>query len=237
MSELVTRTGKWFYKSAKESVPAFVNRLPPSRTSVEATPWICAHVDHEMWEPPPANPNMVLEFDTKVTPEVLAKDEKREKHQIDLESLLPLFNKHGYYLGKWVFFVDRDSVDDCWERTCTALYGSGLGCGVAKVSPAAPELDVHVIAIYTLSYANTWDVKRVAEQIRTVLGVDAQLKYKPEAATQLGLYCENERWGPRPTTVYVSIRGRLNAVIRRRVWDIRRGFLHEISEAGILRQT
>eukprot|EP00754_Rhynchopus_humris_P036857 Rhum_TRINITY_DN18942_c0_g1::Rhum_TRINITY_DN18942_c0_g1_i1::g.168745::m.168745 len=234
--ELVPRLGKWLYKLPTESVAEFVNRLPPSRTSYEMTPFICAHHEHEPWDPPPIAPKLQLEFDKKVSKEVLEKDALRDPHRIDMESIIPLFSKHKYDLGKWTFLVERDDVDQIWHDVCQTLYGpTGLGCGIAKVSPAHPESDSHVICIYTLNFLMTYDVKRVAEQIRA-LGITQNLKYKPEAATQLDLYCENERWGPRPTTVYVSIRDRTNVVIFRRAWDVRRQALHHMVENGVFRQ-
>eukprot|EP01064_Diplonema_japonicum_P023239 TRINITY_DN33681_c0_g1_i1.p1 TRINITY_DN33681_c0_g1~~TRINITY_DN33681_c0_g1_i1.p1 ORF type:complete len:239 (+),score=50.62 TRINITY_DN33681_c0_g1_i1:49-765(+) len=236
MRELVPKVGTWAYKKSGESVLEFVTRLPPSRTSNTVTPWICAHYQHEMWEPPPVHPKLEQEFNKKVPVELLQRDAAREVHQVDMAAITPLFTKHNYTLGKWILMAERDEVDDLWERVCVALYTTGLGCGVAKVSPATPESDVHVIAIYSLDFTRTWDVKRVARQIRTELNITSQLKYKPEAATQLDLYCENERWGPRPTTIYVNIRNRTNTSIPRRAWDIRRSYIHDLLEEGVFRQ-
>ena len=233
--EVVPKLGRWMYKNKAETVQQFVSRLPPSRTSFEVTPWICAHHEHEAWDPPPISPIMQKEFDKRVTIELLQKDDKREHKHIDMESLLPLFRKHGYVLGKWVIIVERDAVDEVWETVLNKMYSEGLGCGIAKVSPATPESDVHVVCIYSLDFQNTWDVKRVATQIRH-LGLTDVLKYKPEAATQLDLYCENERWGERATTVYVNIRDRSNVSLTRRAWDTRRQALFHMLEDNVFRQ-
>ena len=234
--EIVSKVGRWSYKSVSESVGDFVARLPPSRTTVDTTPWICAHHMHEAWEPDPLPEKLVSEFERKVTPEVLRKDEERLIQQIDMESILPLFIKHKYYLGKWCFTIERDDVDDVWERTCSLLFNKGLGCGVAKVSPAHPESDTHMLCVYSLDLTNTWDVQRVGEQIRRELDIqDTVLKYKPEAATQLDLYCENDKWGPRPTTVYTNIKFRQNLAIKRRFWDERRTCIFAMQEASVFR--
>eukprot|EP00755_Sulcionema_specki_P040143 Sspe_Gene.24957::Locus_9957_Transcript_1_1_Confidence_1.000_Length_855::g.24957::m.24957 len=237
IKEVVPKMGKWLYKETYETVGQFVHRLPPSRTTVDASPWICIHHQHEAWEPPTIPTPLEEEFNRRVTKRLLDVDNTREVPVIDMESVTPIFHRHNYHLGKWVVFVSRDDIDEAWEKVCRALLHSqtGLGCGIAKVSTATPESDLHAVCIYTSNFNNAVEVKRTARLIRSEAGLLQQLKYKPEAATQLDLYVDNDRWGARPTSIYATIRDN-STVLMRRAWGRRKVALYGMLEAGVFRE-
>jgi len=96
-------------------------------------------------------------------------------------------------VGKWMVFREPELIDSTWAKIQNATTKGNLGIA-AKVSTAYSMryggYTTHVICIYTKSYKNKKDVKRVLKQLRN-LGITELLYYKTDQATRLGMYGDN----------------------------------------------
>ena len=92
-------------------------------------------------------------------------------------------------------------MDHLWSVIAKGVVSSQLGCS-SKVSPFNPEEPKHVVLIYNNDFTNEAEVMELENSIRN-LGIKAQLSYKPDAYTYIGVY-KNNQWGLRPT-IYRSV--------------------------------
>lgn len=80
------------------------------------------------------------------------------------------------------------------------MVGGSLGTA-AKVSTREPKKKTHVICVYTEDFTNEEQVRAVEKGLRKV-GIAAEMRYKPDVYTTLGIYRKNP-WGLKPT-IYTS---------------------------------
>ncbi len=93
--------------------------------------------------------------------------------------------------GKWLIFLDENSVVEAWNTIVHATKNGELGFR-AKVSTAKPtrfSFSDYVIGVYNEDADDAEDVKRIREKLRELgFGVADKLFYKREATTQAGIY-------------------------------------------------
>ena len=85
--------------------------------------------------------------------------------------------------GKRLVFVDRENIDEVWEKIKKAVEDEKLGDS-AKVSPSTPspyaaEPKKHVIYVYAYDWTDEKDVKRIREELRK-LGITHKMPYKTD---------------------------------------------------------
>ena len=94
------------------------------------------------------------------------------------------------FAGKWLIFVDSQSVDEAWRKICNATRIGYLGIS-AKVSTAKPNPESRdnrkVIFVYTRDWRDEADVMRVRERLRE-MGFVERLGYKRNIETYRGEY-------------------------------------------------
>jgi len=92
--------------------------------------------------------------------------------------------------GKWLVYLKREYVDECWLKIRDAVrdgrLGSSAKCSTAMPNPNASRSS-HVICVYTYDAEDAQDVKRVRATLRK-LGMVQKIPYKSDAATDQGLY-------------------------------------------------
>ncbi|WP_440948987.1 putative phosphothreonine lyase domain-containing protein [Methanosphaerula subterraneus] len=92
--------------------------------------------------------------------------------------------------GKWLIFLEKDRVDQAWQRVRDLTYQGVLGIS-AKVSTAKPNPDARddrfVVYVYTPDWQDEGDVMRVREELRSAGFVD-RLGYKRNLETFRGEY-------------------------------------------------
>jgi len=95
------------------------------------------------------------------------------------------------YVGKWLIFVPRESVDEVWKRVKRATEAGRLGIE-AKVSTSCPsgyKSTDHVICVYTRDFRDKADVAKTLKGLREI-GLMGKLYYKTDQATLSGLYAK-----------------------------------------------
>ena len=104
-----------------------------------------------------------------------------------------MLEKNKLKTGKWLIFVNRENIDEVWEKIKSATEQGILGIE-AKVSTAKPkpadrgyEKDKHVICVYTYDWTDEKDVKRVREELRK-LDITNKIPYKADEDTIKGKY-------------------------------------------------
>ena len=92
--------------------------------------------------------------------------------------------------GKWLLFVEREKIDETWERieaaTQQGLLGIASKCSTMRDNPNACGKEM-VICVYTKDYHDKKDVFRVREELRK-MGFVGKLPYKTNQATREGKY-------------------------------------------------
>ena len=93
--------------------------------------------------------------------------------------------------GKWLIFVNVESVDEVWEKVKNATEQGKLGfaakVATAKPNPNAIDPKNRVICVYTYDWKDEKDVRRVREELRR-LGIANRIPYKADADTLSGKY-------------------------------------------------
>ena len=90
-----------------------------------------------------------------------------------------------HYVGKWMWFVDSNHVDDVFVQVACSLVEGKLGQS-AKVPPpdTSKQHDKScVVIIYTKDYRNEADVLRVGLELRKLGANQTTLSYKPDVFT------------------------------------------------------
>ena len=205
------KTASVLCKRAKETLPQFIARLPPSRTAGAdiGCDWIGVDTTLEMegsegWKPFSVGSTVEAEFAKYCSRERMAADDDRQKKLITMTGLSKaVFEGNGAVEGRWLVNVERDQVDTIWEAVCEALYDDRLG-DKAQVTPAHANSDMHCIAIHTSDYSDLKRQEKIVKVIRSI-NIDEKLLLKPCAATALGLYPGEAPWGDRATTLYACL--------------------------------
>lgn len=107
-----------------------------------------------------------------------------------------MLEKNKLKTGKWLIFVNKENIDEVWEKIKSATEQGILGIET-KVSTAKPkpadigyEKDkhvIHVICVYTYDWTDEKDVKRVREELRK-LDITNKIPYKADEDTIKGKY-------------------------------------------------
>lgn len=105
----------------------------------------------------------------------------------------------GRSVGKWCVFVKSEALKHVWESVCQAVEAGRLWRGAKISTPRGnasyavrngiPDLDEHVICVYTYDHRDKTDVMRVRQELRDI-GIAQPLGYKTDADTVAGI----ERW-------------------------------------------
>lgn len=93
--------------------------------------------------------------------------------------------------GKWLIFIQRDYIDEVWQKIKAAIQKGELG-STAKVSttrsnPLARESKSHVICVYSYDSDDVEDVMRIREKLREI-GIKRKIPYKTDKAEKNGKY-------------------------------------------------
>lgn len=97
--------------------------------------------------------------------------------------------------GKWLIFVDKDSVDEVWstvkEYTERGFLGKSSKVSTAKFGETklVNSKDSFVICVYTYDSDDVDDVMDLREMLYTI-GFKKKLRYKTDEATLNGNYAE-----------------------------------------------
>eukprot|EP00756_Hemistasia_phaeocysticola_P038358 Hpha_TRINITY_DN16753_c3_g1::TRINITY_DN16753_c3_g1_i1::g.77742::m.77742 len=225
--------GRLVFKRVGETVPAFLQRLPPSQTSPSVVQWICARRKDEKWSPPEVPAKLQERFDVIFSSSNLAEDDEQKRKDLTIVKLARLLEQEDVVGGKWAWQVDRDDVDTQWEQIMDGMYAGDLG-DMVQVSTAAPTSDVHAICVHTPDFTDSADVARVVKSIRR-LGVSTRLFYKPLGATMLGLYPGIRPWGARNTSLYFAAEGSAG-VLEHSDYSERVSMMHSWRRSGLDRQ-
>ena len=93
------------------------------------------------------------------------------------------------YVGKWLIFVPRESVDEVWERIrqATEIGGLGIASKVSTSRPSGYKSADHVICVYTHDFRDKANAGEVLKGLRRI-GIKGKLYYKSDQATLSGVY-------------------------------------------------
>ena len=93
------------------------------------------------------------------------------------------------YVGKWLIFVRRGSVDEVWGRIrhTTEVGQLGIAAKVSTSRPSGYKSPDHVICVYTYDFRDKANVGEVLKRLREI-GIAGKLYYKSDRATLNGVY-------------------------------------------------
>lgn len=89
-------------------------------------------------------------------------------------------------IGKWMFFVEQEKVDEVWQliKNKTEEGFLGINAKVATNKPSPKKRGYkHLICIYTQDYQDIEDLEKIAKNIRS-LGLKYDLLYKTNQSTR-----------------------------------------------------
>ncbi len=103
------------------------------------------------------------------------------------------YHKSTARSGKWLIFVNAESIDEVWVKIRDATEEGRLG-GSAKVATSASGRPDGVICVYTYDWTDEKDVRRVRVELRK-LGMERKIPYKSDEDTLAGKYaiCGDKR--------------------------------------------
>ena len=85
-------------------------------------------------------------------------------------------------MGRWLIFANKEYVDKHWGILHTQTKLGNLGIAVQAATRVHADLyskkGSHVISVYTYSFKDKADVKRVREALRR-LGISWKISYIP----------------------------------------------------------
>ena len=97
--------------------------------------------------------------------------------------------------GKWLIFIEKENVDEIWEKIRDATVQNKLGLS-AKVSTAKKNPESRdertVIYVNTRDWEDKDDVMRIREILKE-LGIEQRIGYKRNIETYQGEYSEGGR--------------------------------------------
>jgi len=101
-------------------------------------------------------------------------------------------SKTGLVSGKWLIFVQREYVDEVWEKIEKMAEQEEIwSAKVSTSSHPSSKAGEHVICVYTKNYLDKQDVMEARETLRKI-GIENELTYKPDIYTVLGIYWDNK---------------------------------------------
>ena len=92
--------------------------------------------------------------------------------------------------GKWLVFLQEESIDRCWMymRVALAMYRFGRKIK-SSTCVSCGERKRYVVCVYTYDYADSEDVMRIRASLRD-LGIQYPITYKSNEQTRQGVYSE-----------------------------------------------
>jgi len=133
--------------------------------------------------------------------------------QVTFETFKDLAVKHDCKLGKWI--LSSGLIDDIWQNLALAFAYDKFPKGTIalKVSPVdefePSGSNNHMLYVINRDMTDETEIIGVERAIRNV-SIRADLQYKPNIYTELGIYRSN-RFGIRPT-IYRSLRKTVDGV-------------------------
>ena len=132
---------------------------------------------------------------------------KRSSNKTIVESFIKdLAIKHGRTSGKWLMSVAWSDADDIWQKLVRGLvegkFPADLGVLCVRIyGRDSPEKNPHcqhkgqrtmntMISVVTEDWTDTASTMEIAEICRS-LGLEAQLKYKPQIYSDLNIFRNN----------------------------------------------
>ncbi|KAJ7357822.1 hypothetical protein OS493_022632 [Desmophyllum pertusum] len=184
--------GEWIVFEGDVTIDDFVKRNRPSLIENSHHPWVkVVNPQRLPCRIPKEDRHSLLEEWETV---------KRNPGRITADFVRDLAEKYAYKSGKWLIYSERARIDAIWKSVATAVVSGRLGTA-AKVSTRDPEESTHVICVYTEDFTDEEEVRAVEKGLKEV-GVTAQMLYKPDIYTTLGIY-RNNPWRLKPT-IYTS---------------------------------
>ncbi|KAJ5153298.1 uncharacterized protein N7482_009776 [Penicillium canariense] len=200
-------------RGPKESIPAFLSRLPPSKTSVsQAGPWIwmckrqpqakagdvatLLRKGNELlhgYEEEAAALRAAHDKSGAKTTAVLTRKLNPLRRMLE-QNIFALARETGVIAGKWMFFPTVDHVDSVWKTVVTALDRGELGES-AKVATDDGSGQPRLVCVYTEDFSDKEDVTRVLRTLVDSGLVNAQSRpiyYKCDAYTYLDIKSKND---------------------------------------------
>jgi hypothetical protein len=204
-------------KQTAESIPDFIARLRPSKTTdTDNGPWIWCANPHSNYRDTDGHIGAykqagfsVLDDLSRHRANLVAKNPNKptssitrliKPHREAAEaSLRQLARKHHVLTGKWMLFPSAHDVDATWRIVAQATWVGKLGIGAKVATKPSGNTDKdRLVCVYTTDFTDREDVKRVLSQMRELgLVNDAAeatrgIYYKCDAYTHLDLMGGNE---------------------------------------------
>jgi len=167
-----------------QSLQQFLQRWPPSSTTAPSDSWIY------VLNPAGHSATKKSEKDSVGLSKAWSSLCLSRNDAVSCTDLHALAVEYSVLGGKWMIFPDSASVDMDWSKVAEGVTSGILGT-LADVSTKNQDNDGHVICVFTKNYLDVDDVKRVREGLRS-LGFTKQLKYKPDAFTECGVFAKNK---------------------------------------------
>lgn len=208
-------------RQLEESVPDFLQRLPPLTSPVSKDcPWIFIANPHASSRPTDKDQGAFSQAAEKMLQEFTQQKRDIEKSMAGKaqssitrkltplrkaleEKLLAKAKENNFTTGKWMLFPSPEDVNSRWAIVAEATVNRELGIA-AKVAPDNGEGDrtPRLICVYTKDFSDIEDVKRVLGRL-VELGLvkkkdDRGIYYKADALTEMGINSGNE-FGLKPT--------------------------------------
>lgn len=200
-------------RGRNESIPDFLARLPPSKTSSEIGPWIWVYGPGPSsmggrdvpsflkkgmdllhgYEDTAASHRAAHEKSSAKTTAPLTRKLNVLRRELEA-NILAAARESGVTAGKWMLFPTAKSVDSIWETIATAVANGDMGDG-AKVATDDGSGKARLICVYTHDFGDKEDVKRVLGTLVNEGLVDEREKpiyYKCDAFTHLDIMSGNE---------------------------------------------
>jgi hypothetical protein len=126
------------------------------------------------------------------------------RKQLELD-ILAAAKEKDCVSGKWMLFPSPSQVNHCWSLVAKGTAAGELG-HAAKVATDDGSASARLICIYTDSFNDKEDVKRVLERLLALelvnrngaMGEGYAIYYKADAYTYLDIMSKNE-WGLKPS--------------------------------------
>ncbi|KAJ3300831.1 hypothetical protein HK104_000024 [Borealophlyctis nickersoniae] len=202
-------------KRPAESVDTFLTTYPPSQTSIHVARWLYVQDESRSdTSDPPGSLAAAMDEGQAILDrlssdlrglegEESGKRTQAGKSKTELlanaqDSLLEVARRHGQTMGKWMLFVNRDTVDRVWTLVARETVAGGLGSG-SKVSTDASGAaggqinryaDSFLICVYVAPFYDLQRVRRVFERLCEMNL--APTAFKLDFYTHLGLDSRNQ---------------------------------------------
>ena len=206
--------GDLMSRQLDESLEAFLSRLKPSATTIEAGPWIRIANPHAsnkgIYRDQPhfidegndllgvymARKRRLEEQSPSSAPRTITKKLNPEREWLE-ESLEELAKKCSVTIGKWMLFPMPNEVDEIWAIVAKGTLEGRLGSQAKVATDASDGKPERLICVYTEDFTDVKDVKRVLKEMNR-LGLVAKgrtarcIYYKTDAYTYLDIRGNNE---------------------------------------------